>query len=357
MKKTIKNIYDSHNNSFTILSIIMSITIIIFHCYPLFSVGGVGFISKHMNTENVGSVVVAMFFVISGFMITTSIKNSKNVFIYLHKRIKKIIPPLFLCLVISALIIPPLVLKINIFKYIIHPRNYFNYIFDNIFMIKNTVYNIFNTFKDNPYPYAINGSIWSLKHQFFMYLLMIPIFYAFIKNNKKNYFLIIFIVMFFFTIFSYTNYSDKFFEYIVKHFGKIGIFQEARLLVKLTYYFCAGIIINLYSDKIPVNKYIIFVLTIISILLFKTKYFPIFCLLLIPYMTILIGSIKSNIKITDISYHIYIWGFPIQQLIICCFKNINIYTYIILSVLIVVLISYISYFFSEYIFKKKKVIK
>ena len=178
MKKTIKDIYNSHNNSFTIMSIIMSIMIIVFHCYALFyNNGKTDFLSNFLGYENTGSIVVAMFFIISGFMIPTSLKNSRDLKTYFLKRIKKIIPPLLLCLTISALVIAPLVLKVNYFNYLFHPGNYFNYIFDNIFLIKNTVYHIQDAFINNPYPSAINGSIWTLKHQFFMYILIVPIFY------------------------------------------------------------------------------------------------------------------------------------------------------------------------------------
>ena len=191
MKKTIKDIYDSHNNLFTIMSIIMSIMIIVFHCYALFyNNGKTDFLSNLLEYENTGSIVVAMFFIISGFMIPTSLKNSKNLGNYLWKRVKKIIPPLFLCLVVSSMVIAPLVLKVNYFSYLFHPGNYFHYIFDNLLFVKNTNYGISNAFINNPYPIAINGSIWTLKHQFFMYLLIIPIFYLLVKDDKKYYYIL-----------------------------------------------------------------------------------------------------------------------------------------------------------------------
>lgn len=85
---TLSKIYDKKNNSFTILGIIASLLIIYFHCYPLFYGADttiVDIFTKNCGSEALGGVIVAMFFVISGFMITTSIKNSKNTSSYLKR--------------------------------------------------------------------------------------------------------------------------------------------------------------------------------------------------------------------------------------------------------------------------------
>ena len=355
MKKTIKDIYDSHNNLFTIMSIIMSIMIIVFHCYALFyNNGKTDFLSNLLEYENTGSIVVAMFFIISGFMIPTSLKNSKNLGNYLWKRVKKIIPPLFLCLVVSSMVIAPLVLKVNYFSYLFHPGNYFHYIFDNLLFVKNTNYGISNAFINNPYPIAINGSIWTLKHQFFMYLLIIPIFYLLVKDDKKYYY-IFYLLILFITILSYTGSLDNIYKYFTNHFSYIGILNEGKALIRLSYYFLAGVFINKYIDKIPYTKFSIIIMILPLIIFFKTEYFPYACLVSLPYLTIVLGTIKCPIKITDISYHIYIWAFPIQQLIIYYgLKNLNIYNYIILSIFATIIVAYISYYLSEYPFKKRR---
>lgn len=355
MKKTIKDIYNSRNNSFTIMSIIMSIMIIIFHSYALFyNNGKTDFFSNLLGYENTGSIVVSIFFIISGFMIPTSLKNSKSLKQYFYKRIKKIIPPLFLCLLVSGLVIAPLVSKVNYLNYLFHPGNYFYYIFDNIFFIKNTVFRIGNAFINNPYPAVINGSIWTLKHQFFMYILIVPIFYLFLKDDKKYYYLI-YLLMFIIVVLSYLGCLDVIYKFLDHRLGFIGIFSEGKMLVRFTYYFMVGVFINKYIDKIPVNIPCVLVAILSIVLTHKSDVLPFICLICLPYLTIVLGTIKCPIKITDISYHIYIWAFPIQQLIIYLwFKQLNIYSYMLLSIFITVLISYISYYLTEYPFKKRR---
>jgi len=357
-KITITSKYDPKNNSFTIISIIMSILIIYFHCYCLFYTPFKGdLISRLLIYENTGGVIVAMFFIISGFMITTSIQKSKNIKEYLFKRIKKIIPPLFLCLCISSIIIGPLVSHLGKLEYFTSNLEWLKYIIDNTFLLKNTIYRIQDVFANNTYQYAINGSIWTLKHQFFMYILMIPLFYIFIKSKKEDKFKYFYLILLVLTIQSYTGVYDGIFHFISSKFWIIGILAESKLLLKLMYYFCAGVFINLYADKIKCDKVTVISLIIATLLTVRTPLFPYACLLILPYFTVLLGTLKPKVKIKliDISYHIYIWGFPIQQLILYCNNSISIYTYIILCIVITLMVSILSYYISEYPFKVKRV--
>lgn len=356
MKESLNNIYDNKNNSFTILSVVMSIMIIYYHCYPLFF----GITSKKSDifTElmgiSLGEVIVGAFFVISGFMIITSLNNSKNIAEYLKKRFIKIFPPLIFCLLICALVIAPILSDIPKWDFIKSTKLYSRYIFDNIFLWKNTQYGIADVFINNPYPAAINGSIWTIKHQFFMYILIIAINFAILKKNKEYYKYFCFIILVI-TMVSFTGRYDLFFKNLSKNFNDIGIFVEGSQLLKLICYFCMGVFFNIYSDRIIIkNKYASFSLLLL-ILCRKTIVIRCLCLLIIPYITIYLGTLKSKIKLTDISYQIYIWAFPIQQMIMYYLGGkINLYVYIALSISMTCAVAYVTYYITEWSFKKLK---
>ncbi len=350
--KTIKNTYNSKNNSFGLLSMIMSILIIYFHCYFLFygpSPIKMDAFSKILISEDTGSIVVAMFFIISGFMISTSIKNSKNIKSFLLKRVKRIFPPLILVITICTFIVAPVLSTIAKEKFILQPNLYINYFLDNIFIFRNTNYGIPTVLLDNPYPYTINGSIWTIKHQFFMYLYIIPLFLVFFKNenkNRKDNFVILFIILFVINCLSYAGYLDFIYNFNEKIFGQyIGILNESKKLVRLLYYFSSGVLINLFSDKIKCDKKSVFVMTIILLLTMRTTLFHYFAMIILPYFTILIGTCKCKIKIKDISYYIYLVAFPIQQIIMHYLKgNINIIIYIFISIVLSYIFGYGLYF-------------
>ena len=66
-------------------------------------------------------------------------------------------------------------------------------------------------------------------------------------------------------------------------------------------------------------------------------------LLFLPYLSIILGSIKLNLKQIDISYTIYVFGFLIQQFIMFLFSKINFFLFNISAIFITILISYINY--------------
>lgn len=358
-KNVVKNI-NYKNNCFNLLSLMLSIIVIIFHSYYLYygiNTKKIDFITKNINGETLGTICVVMFFIISGFLITNSIKNSKSIFTYVKKRIKRIAPPLLFCLSVSALIIAPICLKINFIQYIKNPNNYIEYIIDNLFLVKNTIYNILDVFKENPYPYTINGSLWTLKHQVFMYVLIILIYIFFIKNekHKKNY-LFYYVIIMIMTILSYFNIFDSFFIKAAEIFNNIGIIVEGKWLIKLICYFSSGVLLNIYSDKVPYKPLYVIIAFFILFFTRKSILFRFLCLLIIPYITIFIACLNNKFKFWDISYYVYLWGFPIQQLIVNFLKNnISFIIYNIISLITILFISLITYYIFDY--KRKKLRK
>ena len=82
--------------------------------------------------------------------------TKENYIKFFLKRILKIIPELLISLLVAAFIITPIVLKIPFLTYLKTPSYYFKYIFDNIILIKPTIYSISNVFNNLPYPNVLN---------------------------------------------------------------------------------------------------------------------------------------------------------------------------------------------------------
>lgn len=79
---------------------------------------------------------------------------------------------------------------------------------------------------------------------------------------------------------------------------------------------------------------------------------------IVLYLAQLKGSINNFSKLGDFSYGIYIYAYPVQQMIINFFgTNISIYKMFIYSFLIVLLLSILSWFLVEEKALKLKLIK
>jgi peptidoglycan/LPS O-acetylase OafA/YrhL len=116
-----------------------------------------------------GLAGVFVFFTISGFLVTESYETSGSPLRYLAKRALRIFPGLFAALLVSAFIIGPLVTTLALGVYLGHPQVY-GYVVGNT-LLNLTVHELPGTlFVNNPVGLEINGSLWTLRYEFMMYL-------------------------------------------------------------------------------------------------------------------------------------------------------------------------------------------
>lgn len=338
---TLENKYDVKKNVFDYIRVILAIFVIISHSYPLFfgSYMTDPITRIILKTESLGGFAVIGFFILSGFMITQSMMNSKNNKQFAVKRVIRIFPSLIVMLLITIFILGPIVFNGSIGEYF-KSSSVWKYFVNNVNLFGNTAYAIEGVFENNPYPAAINGSLWSLKHEFIAYIVLMLLSWAKVLKNRK---LTLSITIGSIFIYLFGIKFTPIFEFL----GKIGIVAEIDQFVKLIMYFFIGASMYLYKDKIKMSfKYFVLavLLFIIAILMGGTKYG---LLVTMPYIIMYLGIIKCPInifkRIGDISYGLYIYAFPIQQLIVFYLKDkINIWVYMLLSIVFTTIIAIIS---------------
>ena len=108
-----------------------------------------------------------------------TLENKLNTMDDIKKRIKRIFPPLILCVLAVAVIIGPMITTKGMQSYF---RGTWNYISRNILLYP--TYSLPGIFKGNPVSQAVNGSLWSLPIEFFCYI-VIMIIGAVIRFIKK----------------------------------------------------------------------------------------------------------------------------------------------------------------------------
>ena len=304
----------------------------------------------HTNIEifSSGYLGVDIFFVISGYVISSRILNnenfSKNIDIknFYIKRVKRIIPNLFFivltCYVAYLFLAPPdqslfnetlfSLLGISNLYYINHSRDYF----DNIFV--------------DPL-----GHTWSLgvEEQFYIFF-PILIFLIFNFSKQRIYRLKIFfiIILIFSLLLNFLNYKTnpqfsfyfspfRFWEFL---FGSLAFIYKKNLK-KNKHYFVFSIIIMLsiliFDNNI--NYFIKNLLTVICATIF-----------IINYSEIKIIENKNFVYLGNISYSFYLWHLPV--IFFCDLYFINDYQLdVFLSFLITLFLSSLTYKYIEQKFR------
>jgi peptidoglycan/LPS O-acetylase OafA/YrhL len=164
----------ARHNNFDALRLVAAISVIFSHSF-LIAEGT----QKHEwlirltgNQSILGLCGVFVFFAISGFLVTQSFEATGDPLRFLAKRALRIFPGLFAATLLSAFVLAPFVTTVEPSAYFILPQPY-------RYVVGNTLLDLTQhelpgvMFVNNPVGLEINGSMWTLRIEFMMYLMVL----------------------------------------------------------------------------------------------------------------------------------------------------------------------------------------
>ncbi len=151
-------------NSFDLLRLAAAMLVVFHHGFVL-----AGRAPPRLGAiSDLGGLGVGVFFVISGYLVTASFQRSAGLGDYLVKRVLRIAPGLIVALLLTAFVLGPLVTTLPPQAYLTDPQPWL-YVVRNALLYPVT-YVLPGVFEHNPYPGAVNGSLWTLRLEFTAYL-------------------------------------------------------------------------------------------------------------------------------------------------------------------------------------------
>jgi peptidoglycan/LPS O-acetylase OafA/YrhL len=124
------------------------------------------------NQSIFGLTGVFVFFAISGFLVTQSFEETGDPLRFLAKRALRIFPGLFVAALLSAFVLAPFVTTLEPGAYFSRPEPY-RYVIGNT-LLDPTVHELPGVmFVNNLVGLEINGSMWTLRLEFMMYLMVL----------------------------------------------------------------------------------------------------------------------------------------------------------------------------------------
>lgn len=160
---------DRTDNRFDILRLLAAWLVLFSHCYAL---GGRAQFEPLVGTqgiENWGNVGVAIFFVLSGYLVSISLERSPNVFEFARRRALRIYPALLTICLLAVLLLGPLMTTFPLGDYWKSGMTWHYLKNASALSIR---YPLPGVFADNPVPHAINGSLWSLPYELNCYIVL-----------------------------------------------------------------------------------------------------------------------------------------------------------------------------------------
>lgn len=298
--KNIEQCIDARKNNLDIIRFIAASLVLLSHSFPL-TLGNnatepFAVFSKGQMTF--GELAVSIFFVISGFLITQSFDRSKDPIYYFKARMLRIFPGLIFCVLLSVFILGPILTDLSLFDYFKNRETYDYFKTITLYWLQFDLPGVFLT---NVWPGAVNGSLWTLWFEFFFYIVVAILGVTRLLNKRV-------------VLFSFILCTGIYF------LGRGGFYTD------LYRYFSAGMVFYLYRKQIRQNGWLAILSFIILAFTVKFGYFdytmPIFGTYLIFYLGFETRLKLHNFgKYGDFSYGIYIYAFPIQQIMVHLFNN------------------------------------
>jgi peptidoglycan/LPS O-acetylase OafA/YrhL len=257
------------------------------------------------NQSILGLPGVFVFFAISGFLVTQSFEQTPDPWRFLAKRSLRIFPGLFVATLLSAFVLGPLVTTLPLGAYLNRPEPY-DYVFGNT-LLDQTVHELPGvSFVANPVGLEINGSLWTLRLEFVMYLMVLAFGVLRLLRVRVAVLLLVFgMVCLRFEMLYPLEKWGWFFELLSGWGWLVGFFAAGMVLYKLRH-------TRIFDGRIALLALAGLVLSV-PLRLF-IPLFPVFgCYLalwlaLTPRLPIIPAA-----RFGDLSYGLYIYGWPMEE--------------------------------------------
>lgn len=295
------------NNNFDALRLLAAISVIFSHSF-LIAEGtqdNEPLILLTSNQAILGLAGVFVFFAISGFLVTQSFERTPNPWHFLAKRALRIFPGLFVATVVSALVLGPIVTNLPLAGYLSRLQPY-EYVLGNT-LLDQTVHELPDvSFADNGVGLEVNGSLWTLRIEFVMYLMVLALGVVRLLTVRTALVLLAFgtACLYFEMLYPLEKWS-WFFQLLSAWGWLVAFFAAGIALYKLrnTHIFdgrvaalaLAGLVLS-----VPLRQFIVL--------------FPIFGCYLALWLALnpRLPTIPAA-RFGDLSYGLYIYGWPVEQ--------------------------------------------
>jgi len=270
-----------------------------------------------------GSIAVHVFFIASGFLVTGSLLYRQRMKDFLVARALRILPALWVSLVVTVSIVGTFFTNLTLPAFI-SDGNTWKFLANNAILITGVAWNLPGAFVGNPVKGTVNGSLWTLPPEIYMYCVLAGLWLvaSLLRINKIRWISIACITLATFCVVLA----------IVGVSLRVQFFRNSSLdsLIYFGAMFFSGAAMRVLQNRIIISHALAFALIaalLTSAALDRTG-FNVLYRLALPYLVLYLAMVPSgNIRrfnaLGDYSYGMYIYAFPVQQSLAALWRGIN----------------------------------
>ncbi|WP_394771467.1 acyltransferase family protein [Lacisediminihabitans sp.] len=334
--------FDPRRNSLNALRLALATLVVVSHSWPIGGYGaGIG-----IGDQDLGGWAVAGFFAISGFLITGSRIHSRSLLDYFWRRFLRIYPGFIVALLVVAFGFAPIsVFLLGNGTWTFGAGS--SYVLSNVALMMRQ-FGIAGTLQGVPFPGSWDGTLWTLFYEFLCYIGI-----GFLVSLVPRRFLGVAIVGILVVGTAIT---------CLHLFDLFAVPDKVLRMARLSTFFAAGALAFQSRKWLPMTwPWALAFLALLLVTIF-TRTFQAFAGIPVAYLMLYLGIRLPLHRVgarNDISYGIYIYAFPVQQILAIVFpdQSLPVAVFILLSVVLAIPFGWASWMLVEKQAMKFKVIK
>ncbi len=294
---------DRERNSFDLVRLSAAFLVFFSHSWPLATGSNSREPLMRLSGDlTLGAVGVDIFFVISGYLIAQSWARDPSLRRFAAKRARRILPGLIFAVGWTMLLLPALA---GVGHSYLFDRRTWQYARAATLLLPWSD-RLPGVFVANPYPGVINGSLWTLQLEVLCYALLAGAGLAGLFRRRP-----ILLGL------ASAALAVQLWATLGHHALRPLPYINSQELLRLAIFFAAGTTIFLYREAIRWSPLLGAICVVVWLLACSWGYGFAASFLLLPYPVLLVATgLGRGVRLkNDISYRIYVFAFPLEQLV------------------------------------------
>lgn len=339
------NYSDSRDNNLNLLRFLAAFAVVWSHATLVVTGETVTEPLMQETGYTLGHLSVNVFFIISGFLIAQSLQRSKDLIEYFVARFLRLVPGLFVTAIVTALVIGPFMSELGAAGYFSQLATWTYVPLTSSMLIDNG--ELPGLFANAPSTFEVNGSLWTLRWEAMAYVGLALLGSAGLLATRLRFG--VFFGLFLAIYIAITMWTD-----LRETIGAVDHIMRFGLC------FLLGTFAYVYRNKIPVTLLIGLPLVLLPVLLRETGVYQLALVLAMGYAVFWLAYVPNGLvrKFNgwgDFSYGIYIYGFPVKQVMISLFPQLDAATLMLIASPIILLFAIASFYLVERPSMRKRV--
>ena len=247
-------------------------------------------------------LILPMFFALSGFLVAGSLMRVHSIHQFLVLRVLRIMPALWVVVAVSVLVIGPAFTTLPLADYFAHPLTR-DYVWN---IVARTRYVLPGVFQSNPVD-VVNASLWTIKYELDAYILIVLLWLVGAIRRPRLLLPLVLVGQLLVPAIDLLGSTPV---------REVGPVSGYTLIIAFTF----GTVLFVCRDAVPLRNRWGILSGVLALALLSTHATGYFAGPAAAYFTVWLGLKNPRRTIivdrADISYGIYLWAYPVQQMVV-----------------------------------------